>query len=151
MSEIVEIGKDTVNLTVVDNNITLGVTTSQVTLSAASVGPQGIPGATGATGPANVLSVGSVTSGATAAASITGTTPEQVLNLVIPSGSGGTYTYTQGTPASVWNITHNLGYRPQVSVIDSANSLVEGDIAYPTVDTMILTFSSAFSGVAYLS
>jgi len=147
MSEIIEIGKDTVNLTVVDNNVSLNVTTSQITLETASVGPQG------ATGPANVLTIGSVTTGSTASATITGTTPSQVLNLVVPntSSTSGTFTYTQGSPASTWNITHNLGYRPRVSVIDSGNSLVEGDISYPTVDTMVLTFSAAFSGVAYLS
>ena len=50
MSEIVEIGKDTVNLTVVDNNVSLNVTTSQISLETASVGPQGIPGATGPAG-----------------------------------------------------------------------------------------------------
>jgi hypothetical protein len=89
MSEIVEIGKDTVDITVVDNNITLDVTTSTVSLTAASVGPQGIQGVTGATGPANVLSVGSVTSAGAASASITGTSPSQVLNLVLPKGDTG--------------------------------------------------------------
>ena len=64
---------------------------------------------------------------------------------------GGTYDYVQGTPAAVWTIVHNLGYRPQVSVVDSANSIVEGDYSYPDSNTMVLTFSSAFSGVAYLS
>ena len=47
-------------------------------------GPTGATGATGATGPANVLSIGTVTNGSVAAATITGTSPEQVLNLVLP-------------------------------------------------------------------
>ena len=49
-----------------------------------ATGATGAAGATGATGPANVLSIGTVTNGVTASASITGTTPEQVLNLVLP-------------------------------------------------------------------
>jgi hypothetical protein len=52
-------------------------------------GPQGIPGNTGPTGPANVLSVGTVTGGLTASATITGTSPSQVLNLVLPKGDTG--------------------------------------------------------------
>jgi len=64
---------------------------------------------------------------------------------------GGAFTYTQGSPATVWNIVHNLGFRPQASVVDSANNVVEGDYSYTDANTMVLTFSSAFSGVAYLS
>jgi hypothetical protein len=64
---------------------------------------------------------------------------------------GGAFIYNQGSPATVWTIVHNLGFRPQVSVVDSANIVVEGDYSYPDANTMVLTFSSAFSGVAYLS
>lgn len=51
-------------------------------------GEKGDPGDTGPVGPPNVLSIGSVTEGP-AAASIEGTSPEQVLNLVIPKGDTG--------------------------------------------------------------
>lgn len=47
-------------------------------------GATGSAGATGATGPANTLTIGTVTSGETASASLTGTSPDQVLNLVLP-------------------------------------------------------------------
>ena len=40
----------------------------------------------GAAGPANTLTIGTVDSGSTAAATITGTSPNQVLNLTFPSG-----------------------------------------------------------------
>jgi len=46
-------------------------------------GIQGLPGTTGAVGPANSLSIGTVTAGPTAAASITGTAPNQTLNLTL--------------------------------------------------------------------
>jgi hypothetical protein len=52
-------------------------------------GDAGTNGTVGATGPANVLSVNSVTSGATASATITGTSPSQQLNLVLPKGDTG--------------------------------------------------------------
>ena len=44
---------------------------------------------TGDAGPANVLTIGTVTSGATAAATITGTAPSQTLSLVLPKGDPG--------------------------------------------------------------
>ena len=59
-------------------------------------GETGATGATGPTGPANVLSIGTVSSGDTAAATITGTAPEQVLNLVLPKGDKG----NPGSPGS---------------------------------------------------
>jgi hypothetical protein len=65
--------------------------------------------------------------------------------------SGGFFTYTQSAPATVWTINHNLGYRPQVTVVDSANSVVEGDRVYTDANNLVLTFSAPFSGVAYLS
>lgn len=51
-------------------------------------GPQGIQGNVGPAGPANTLSIGTVTTGA-AAATITGTAPNQVLNLVLQQGPQG--------------------------------------------------------------
>jgi parallel beta-helix repeat protein len=46
-------------------------------------------GPTGPSGPANTLTIGSVTSGATPSATITGTSPSQTLNLVLPKGDKG--------------------------------------------------------------
>lgn len=57
-----------------------------------SIGPSGLNGTDGVDGepgPANELSIGTVTAGLTADASITGTSPSQVLNLVLPKGDKG--------------------------------------------------------------
>lgn len=61
------------------------------------------------------------------------------------------YTHTQGVAASVWTINHNLGYVPNVWVKDSANTEVEGDIAVVNLNTIVITFSAAFGGLAYCS
>ena len=52
-------------------------------------GPQGIQGERGPSGPANTLSIGTVEKGADAEATITGTAPNQTLNLVLPKGDKG--------------------------------------------------------------
>lgn len=52
------------------------------------VGERGLTGATGPAGPPNSLSIGTVSQG-TAAASLTGTSPNQVLNLTLPKGDTG--------------------------------------------------------------
>ena len=60
------------------------------------------------------------------------------------------YTHTQGSPASVWTVNHNLGGYPAVVVFDSANNQCEGSISYTNTTTLTLTFTAAFSGVAYI-
>ena len=110
------------------------------------------PGKQGPTGPAGSISsmtVGTVTTG-NAAATITGTAANPVLNLVMPSG--GQYKHTQGTPATTWTIDHNLGYEPGgVAIVDSGGTIVTGTVTYSSVDRIVVSFTSAFGGKAYLS
>lgn len=60
--------------------------------SQGAIGPQGAQGPTGPAGSNNTLSIGTVTTlaaGASATATITGSSPSQVLNLGIPQGTPG--------------------------------------------------------------
>lgn len=67
-------------------------------------------------------------------------------------GSGSTaYTHEQITPAALWTITHGLGFYPNVTVVDSAGSGVEGEVVYLDMNSLTVTFTSAFGGFAYLS
>ena len=68
-----------------------------------------------------------------------------------PGSANVAYRHIQSAPAAVWTIDHALGYYPNVTVISSAGEEVEGDSSYPNSAQLILTFSGAFSGVAYLS
>ena len=72
------------------------------------------------------------------------------------SGTGTTggdknYVHLQGPPATSWNITHNLGKYPAVSVVDSSDRIVVGEIEYIDTNNVVLTFSSAFAGKAFLN
>ena len=62
-----------------------------------------------------------------------------------------TYVHTQGTAASSWSITHNLGYYPNVTVVDSTETLVVGDVTYTSANALTVNFNGAFKGKAYLS
>lgn len=69
------------------------------------------------------------------------------------SGGGGdiTYIHTQTTPKSTWEIDHNLGKFPSVTVVDSAGSVVYGNVDYEDKDHIKVTFNGNFSGHAYLN
>ena len=102
----------------------------------------------GVAGPPNALSIGTVTTGAIAV-NVTGIAPAQVLNFVLPVS--GNYTHTQSVSSATWTITHNLGYRPAVSVVDSGGNHVVGDVNYVSVNALTISFSAPFGGSAYLS
>ena len=61
------------------------------------------------------------------------------------------FTYTQLSASNTWNITHNLDKFPSVSVVDSGNNVVIGDIQYTNTDELTITFNASFSGKAYLN
>jgi len=62
-----------------------------------------------------------------------------------------TYVFTQQVSASVWTITHHKGSYPSVTVVDSAGTVVYGEVQYLDENTVRVIFSSEFSGTAYLN
>ena len=69
----------------------------------------------------------------------------------IPGMSGGSFVYNALSPSATWVITHNLGRHPSITVVDSANTVVMGDVEYLSNDALVITFAGAFSGSAYLN
>lgn len=61
------------------------------------------------------------------------------------------YIHDQILASANWNVRHNLGKYPSVSVVDSAGSLVQGDVEYLDTNTLTITFTAEFSGKAYLN
>lgn len=70
---------------------------------------------------------------------------------VIPLELTMSHRHIQSSNSNTWVITHNLGYRPSVTVIDLDGDVVNGDITYNTLNQLTLTFSVALSGEAYLN
>jgi hypothetical protein len=75
-------------------------------------------------------------------------TPGTVTEVVVPDLA---YAHTQGTASATWTVNHNLDFYPNVTVVDSGGTIVEGEIAYTSRNQVVLTFTAAFSGKAYLS
>lgn len=61
------------------------------------------------------------------------------------------FEYKTVGPSDTWYITHNLGKYPSVTVVDSANTVVMGDVVYLTKNALVISFNGAFSGTAYLN
>lgn len=131
------------------------------------VGPQGIQGLKGDQGDqgdAATITVGDVDAsapGSQPAVTNVGTATDATFDFTLPRGDTGPqgppgidtgfYRHNQAAPATVWSITHNLGFYPAVTVQDSAGSVVYGDVAYVDVNNVTITFDSAFGGYANLS
>lgn len=80
---------------------------------------------------------------------------ERIVQLEQGGGGGGPtgtdYVHVQATPNSVWTINHNLGFWPNVTVVSSAGDQIEGDVEFTTINQIVITFSGAFTGRAFVS
>jgi hypothetical protein len=74
---------------------------------------------------------------------------QQYLNDQLLTGT--TFSFNQESPTATWSITHNLGYKPAVSVVDTSDTVVVGDIDYTDLNVLVVTFAQSFAGKAYLS
>lgn len=61
------------------------------------------------------------------------------------------YVFVQSTPSATWTINHDLNKYPSVSIVDSANDEVIGEVNYTSTTQVVVSFSAAFSGKAFLN
>lgn len=61
------------------------------------------------------------------------------------------YVHTQVNASTQWNITHNLGFFPNVTVLDNANRIIEADTQYLNTNSVRIVMNVALSGTAYLT
>ena len=72
-----------------------------------------------------------------------------------------TFIFSQSQPQTVWGnpltpegiryVTHGLNKFASVTVVNSANEVVIGNVEYINANKVQLTFSAAFSGKAYFN
>jgi hypothetical protein len=61
------------------------------------------------------------------------------------------YTHSQGTASNTWSIIHNMNKHPTVSITDTGGNEVMGQVKNISVNEIEITFSSPFTGKAYLN
>lgn len=173
MSEVVTVTETGGVVTVTeatDFDVTISDDAQAVVVTVASQGPQGIPGssllpdATSSVKGAIQLTgdLGGTAASPTVPALATKqdkepgkglstndyTTPEKTKLAGLVSDRN----YEQAfTSASSVTVTHNLGKKPAVTVIDSAGDEVQGDINHVSTNQLTLSFSAAFSGIVIVN
>lgn len=79
---------------------------------------------------------------------------QPVIRVTAPGPQGNAadvfYVHTQSTASATWTINHNLGGEPTAVVLDSAGTQCEGTFSYPSKNQMVITFTAAFTGTAYV-
>ena len=61
------------------------------------------------------------------------------------------FAHTQSSASATWVVNHNLNKFPSVTVVDSAGTVVIGQVGYNSTTQATLTFVSSFSGKAYFN
>lgn len=61
------------------------------------------------------------------------------------------HTHDQNTSSATWTVAHNLGKKPSVTIVDSADSILHGQIQYTDLNNLTITLSAPTSGKAYLN
>lgn len=62
-----------------------------------------------------------------------------------------TYVFNQEVPSVLWEIEHNLGKYPSVTVVNINNVIMYGEVTYISENELKIEFSAGFSGKAYMN
>ena len=151
-----------------NNNLSIIEVSENLSIIEVSESPPGPRGEKGDKGNSATIAVGTTTTvnnATPAQVTNSGSPGAAVLNFTLSAGPIGpqgltgargdtaaaSFVYEQVTPATTWYINHNLNFFPAVTVVDSGGSDVVGSISYVNRDNLVVTFSVAFGGKAYLS
>ena len=61
------------------------------------------------------------------------------------------YVHDQQVASATWTVVHNLDKFPSVSIVDTAGDEVIGQVHFNNSNTVTITFTSAFSGKAFIN
>jgi hypothetical protein len=71
--------------------------------------------------------------------------------ITINNGVAAQYTFHQQTPSATWTITHALGFIPNVMTMDENGVEIIGVVDSADTNTLVISFTDAVTGYAYLS
>ena len=77
--------------------------------------------------------------------------PFTISGSIIPVVQARTFIYTQNQASARWEIHHDLDKWPSVTIVDTAKTVIVGEVQYIDRNYIICTFSHPFSGTAYLN
>jgi len=92
----------------------------------------------------NVRQIVVTAPGPQGASGLSGVQSGEVVDLV-------SYTHNQNSALAEWTVNHNLNFYPNVTIYDSAGSMVEGAVEHINQVSLKINFSGAISGKAHLS
>lgn len=72
-----------------------------------------------------------------------------LLAIQVAESADKNFIYKQQTASDTWTVVHNLGKYPSITVVDSAGTVVTGEIILQTTEQAVISFNAAFSGKAY--
>lgn len=81
----------------------------------------------------------------------TAVSPNGLKILIEAVKKGTTYIHYQTVASTKWEIPHNMGRFPSVTVVDSAGTEVEVAVTYNDKNNCTLEMSAPFKGTAYLN
>lgn len=74
------------------------------------------------------------------------------IEMTIDSVGDKHFVFEQEIPSDTWQITHNLGKRPSVTVVDSAGNMqMPDEVTYNDDNTITIKFVGSFAGKAFLN
>lgn len=76
---------------------------------------------------------------------------QQVRQEIGEVGGDKNFVYDQPTPSSVWVIRHGLGKKVNVTIVDSANTVVIGQVTINDGNMVRIEFNASFTGQAILN
>ena len=62
-----------------------------------------------------------------------------------------TFVFEQGVASDTWEIEHNLGKKPSVTIVDSANNVITPEVEYVDDNNVVVLRNGATTGYAYLN
>lgn len=69
-----------------------------------------------------------------------------------PAGSGSGYAHVQASPAAVWTVRHNLGFRPGgVLAYDTDGEPIQGKVRHLNENVTLIEFFTSVAGCADVS
>ena len=74
-----------------------------------------------------------------------------IVNFVKGGGGDKHFTFSQSVPSAVWNVTHNLGKNPSVSITDINGYEVYAEVDYINENELVIKFADALKGSAYMN